>query len=306
MQNIYESVGANKRKSLLVIAFFAVFIFLSVYIIGQAMIVYAGYEPGGLGFIGLLMIISGITTFISYHFSDKIVLGISGARPADRKRDFDFYTVAENLSIGAGLPKPKLYVIEDSATNAFATGRDPDNAVVCATRGLLDKLNRTQLEGVIAHELTHIRNYDVRLMSIVSVMVGTLALLADMMLRMRWTGRKSNSGGIGAIFMLVGLIFAILSPIIASMIKLAISRRREYLADAGSVALTKQPKGLIEALTLISNDPEALEAANNATAHLYISNPFKKGSKQAGRKFSNIFNTHPPIENRIKALKSMM
>ena len=305
MDNIYEAQSANKRKSLLVIAFFAVFIFLSVYIIAQAMVVYLGFEPGGLGFIGLLMIVSGVTTFISYYFSDKIVLGISGARPADRKRDFDFYTVAENLSIGAGLPKPKLYVIEDSAPNAFATGRDPEHAVVCATRGLLDKLNRTQLEGVLAHELTHIRNYDMRLMSVVAVMVGTLALLANMMLRVRFTGRR-GSGGAGSIFMLLGIIFALLSPVIAGMIKMAISRRREFLADTGSVALTKQPKGLIEALGIISKDPEALEAANNATAHLYISNPFKKGAKQVGSKFSNLFNTHPPMEKRIRALQKML
>lgn len=304
MDNIYEAQSANKRKSLLVIAFFAVFIFLSIYIIGQAMFVYMGYEPGGLGFVGLLMIASGIITFVSYYFSDRIVLGISGARPADRKRDFDFYTVAENLSIGAGIPRPKLYVIDDSAPNAFATGRDPEHAVVCATRGLLDKLSRTQLEGVIAHELSHIRNYDIRLMSVVSVMVGLLALLADVMLRVRFTGRK-DSGKAGAIFLLIGLIFALLSPVIAGMIKMAISRRREFLADTGSVALTKQPQGLIEALGIISKDPEALEAANNATAHLYISNPFKKGAKQVGSKFSNLFNTHPPVEDRIRALKKM-
>jgi heat shock protein HtpX len=236
-------------------------------------------------------------------------LGISGARPADRKRDFDFFTVAENIAIGEGLPKPKLYVIPDPSPNAFATGRDPEHAAICATSGLLEKLDRTELEGVVAHEMTHVKNFDTRLMAVVSVMVGLVALLGDWFTRsMIWGGRRrsDDEGGVGTIFLVLGIIFAILSPIIGTLIQLAISRRREYMADAGSVEITRQPQGLISALEKISADPIPLTHANKATAHLYISNPFKKsGHGQAGW-FANLFNTHPPIPDRINALKAMM
>ncbi len=307
MQNIYEAAAANKRKSAIIIVLFVVFVTLAIYIISQAFAVYMGFEPGGLGFAGIALIISGLISFGSYYYSDKIVLRISGARPADRKKDFRFFTVAENLAIAAGIPKPKLFVIDDTATNAFATGRDPDNAVVCATTGLLDKLDRTELEGVIAHELSHIRNYDVRLMSIVAVMVGMVALLGDFFLRTGFRGgrRDRKSGQLGAIILILGVIFAILSPIIAQMIQLAISRRREFFADASSVAITRQPSGLISALKKISKDREPLEAANKATAHLYIINPFKDKVKSGARWFASLFNTHPPVEERIKALQSM-
>lgn len=309
MINIYESVSQNKRKSALVVVGFFLFIALSLYFVANAIGVYMGYNPGGLGYLGIALIISGVTSFVSYYFSDKIILGISGARPADRKKDFDFYTVAENLCIATGIPKPKLYVIEDSAPNAFATGRNPENAVICVTRGLLEKLNRTELEGVIAHEISHIRNYDILLMSVVSVLVGSVALLSDWFFRMRFIGgRKSkNEGNLGAVFMIIGIIFAILSPIIANLIKLAISRRREFLADAGSVSITKQPQGLISALTKISLDREPLEVANKATAHLYIEDPFRgKADKRGISKFAGMFNTHPPVEKRLRALKNML
>lgn len=258
--------------------------------------------------MGIALIVSGVSSFISYYYSDKIVLSISHARPADRKHDFLFYTVAENLAIGAGLPKPKLYVIDDSAPNAFATGRDPEHAVICATTGLLDKLNRTELEGVVAHEMTHVRNYDIRLMSVVAVMVGLVALLGDWFMRMMWwggRGRNRDNDNTGTIFLVLGIVFAILSPIIATLIQLAISRRREFMADAGSVEETRQPQGLISALEKISSDTEPLEAANRATAHLYIVNPLKgKGHGSVGW-FANLFNTHPPISERIKALQKM-
>lgn len=179
MVNVYEAQASNKIKSAIIVAGFVMFVALAVYVLLSAFSAYMGYEPGGLGIVGLAFIVSGLTSLVSYYFSDKIVLSISNARPADRKRDFDFYTVAENLAIGAGLPKPRLYVIEDSAPNAFATGRDPKHAVICATTGLLQKLTRTELEGVIGHEFTHIRNYDVRLASVVAVMVGIIALLGD-------------------------------------------------------------------------------------------------------------------------------
>ncbi|OGM12158.1 zinc metalloprotease HtpX [Candidatus Woesebacteria bacterium RBG_16_36_11] len=309
MINIYESVSANKRKSAIIIVFFVIFVALAIYFISQAFAMYLGYQPGGLGIVGLSLIISGLMSLVGYYYSDKIVLTISGARLASRTKDFEFYTVAENLSIASGLPKPKLYVIEDSAPNAFATGRDPEHAVICATTGLLQKLDRTELEGVIGHELSHIKNYDSRLMSVVAVLVGTVALLGDWLIRIRWLGGRDNSdregNQLGVIMLIVGIIFAILSPIVAQLIQLAISRRREFLADSGSVNLTRQPSGLISALQKISSDTEPLEAANKATAHLYIVNPFKGKTKSAVSTFSNLFNTHPPVEDRIKALRQM-
>lgn len=311
MQNIYEVQSANKLKSLVIVVCFALFVSLAIYIMSQAIGIYMGYEPGGLGYVGLALIISGISTFGSYWFSDKIVLGISGARVAKPREDKLFTSVSENLCIGAGLPKPKLYVIEDSAPNAFATGRDPKHAVVCATTGLLSKLNRTELEGVISHELTHIKNYDIRLLSLVSVMVGLVALLADWFLRMSYFGRGGRdreNNQFGAILLVLGIIFAILSPIIAQLIQLAITRRREFMADAGGVQITRQPQGLISALNKISQDIEPLEAANKATAHLYIVSPFRAHNPEQSRRvdwFSSMFNTHPPISERISALQKM-
>jgi len=308
MINIYEAVAINKRKSAIIVFLFAIFIAVATYFLASAFGIYMGYEPGGLGIVGVALIVSGLMSFTGYFYSDKIVLGISGAKEANRNEHFNFYTTAENLAIAAGLPKPKLYVIEDSATNAFATGRDPEHAVVCATTGLLDKLTKTELEGVIAHELSHIKNYDIRLMSIVSVLVGSIALLADLFLRISFRARGGKSregrGQLSIIIMILGLVFAILSPIIANLIKLAISRRREFFADAASISLTRQPSGLISALKKISSDKEALEVANKATAHLYISNPFKKKHGAVG-KMAGLFNTHPPIAERVKALQRM-
>lgn len=309
MKNIYEVQTANKIKSALIVVFFLLFSFVAVYVLTNAFGYYMGYQPGGFGYTGMAFIISGISSFVSYYFSDRIVLSISGARKANPQEDKMFTQVAENLCIGAGIPKPNLYVIEDSAPNAFATGRDPEHAVVCVTTGLLAKLNRTELEGVIAHELTHIKNYDIRLMSVVSVMVGLIALLGDWFMRSMWFGgrRRNNedNGSLGAIFMVLGIIFAILSPIIATLIQLAISRRREFMADAGGIGITRQPQGLISALKKISSDHEPLEAANKATAHMYIANPFKDKTNSAVSTFANLFNTHPPITERIKILETM-
>ncbi len=307
MQNIYEVQTANKIKSTIVIVLFAVFAFVVIYILTQAMGIFMGYEPGGFGYLGLAFIFSGISTFISYYYSDRIVLGISGARPANKLEDKFLQGVVENVCLGAGIDKPAIYVIEDSAPNAFATGRDPKHAVICVTTGILAKLSRTELEGVIAHEISHIKNYDVRLMSLVSVMVGLIALLADWFLRMSFwgRGRDRDKGGIEAVILVLGIVFAILSPIIGQLIQLSISRRREFMADAGSVAITRQPQGLIAALEKISSDHEPLEAANKATAHLYIANPFKDKTKSAVGWFSGLFNTHPPIEERLNQLKKM-
>lgn len=309
MNNIYEVQSANKIKSTIIVALFVAFVFVATYILANAFAYYWGYQLGGFGYVGIALVISGISSFFGYYYSDKIVLGISGARLANRKSDFLFYTVAENLAIGAGVPKPKLYVIDDPATNAFATGRDPKHAVICATTGLLSKLNRTELEGVVAHEMTHVRNYDTRLMSVVAVMVGLVALLGDWFMRMMWFGgrRRDNreGGDLGEILIFIGIIFAILSPIIATLIQLAISRRREFMADAGSVEETRQPQGLIDALEKISNDPAPLHSANKATAHLFIINPLKEKGHGSIGWFANLFNTHPPIQERIKALQNM-
>ncbi len=308
MINIYEAIDANKRKSVIVIVAFILFVTLAVYILSQAFSAQVGYQTGGLGFVGMALIISGLMSLGSYYFSDKIVLTISGARPANRKKDFNFYTVVENLSMAAGIPKPKLYVIDDTAPNAFATGRDPDHAVICATRGLLDKLGRTELEGVVAHELSHIRHYDIRLAGIVAVLVGLIALLGDWFLRFSWRSKRSSdrrTSQLDALFLLLGFLFAILAPIIAKLIQLAISRRREFMADAGAISITRQPQGLISALAKISKDKEPLEVANKATAHFYIVNPFKGKAHGALNKFSSLFNTHPPVAERIKTLKEM-
>ncbi|MGA3292001.1 MAG: M48 family metallopeptidase [Candidatus Microgenomates bacterium] len=284
------------------------FVFLVVYIIASALGYYWGYQPGGFGLVGIALIVSGISSFFSYYYSDKIILGISGARRATPQEDRLFTQVVENLCIGAGLPKPTLYVIDDPSPNAFATGRDPKHAVICATSGLLDKLNRSELEGVFGHELTHVKNFDTRLMAVVAVMVGLIALLGDWFLRSMWfTGGRSRDreGNTGAIFLVLGIIFAILSPIIGTLIQLAISRRREFMADAGSVEITRQPQDLISALEKISDDPQPMKNANKATAHLYIENPFKKKGQGNVGWFSGLFDTHPPISERIKALQKM-
>lgn len=297
----YQLVASNKRKSVLVMTFFVAFIAVAAYIMALGF----GY---GLDIVGVALIASGLMSFASYWYSDKIILGMSGAVEANRTDHFDFYTVAENLASSRRLPPPKLYVIKDAALNAFATGRDPEHAVICVTSGLLAKLNRSELEGVVAHELAHVENYDIRLMSVVTILVGFVALLADWFLRMSYFGggRKSekNEGQLGAILFALGLALAVLSPIIAQLIQLAISRKREFLADASSVAMTKNPSGLANALRKIAHDREPLEAANKATAHLYISDPLKNRHDAIGW-FAGLFQTHPPVKDRLAALQSM-
>ncbi len=297
--NIYSQINSNKLKTWVIISLFIAFITTVVYVYGKSL----GY---GLSYAGIALIISGVMSFISYYYSDKIILGMSGAKLIKKSDNPELFRVVENLCIGAGLPMPKIYVIDDSAPNAFATGRDPKHAIVCVTTGILDKLNKTELEGVIAHELSHIKNFDIRVMSVVTILVGLVALLADMFMRSMWYGgsRKSReSNNSQSIFLFIGIILAILSPLIATIIQLAISRKREFLADASGALLTRYPEGLASALAKIAKDKEPLEAANNATAHLYIENPFK--GKISGSWFANLFNTHPPIEERIKILRSM-
>ncbi len=302
MLNVYEQIDANKRKSAIIMVLFVVFIVTVAYVFSEVL----GFGLSGTGFA---LIIAGLMSFFGYWYSDKIITTISGARLANRQKDFLFYTTVENLCLAAQIPKPKLYVIDDTAPNAFAAGRDPKHSIVCATTGLLQKLNRTQLEGVIGHELSHIKNYDTRLMSLVTVLVGMVTLMADWFLRsMYWGGgrkREKGAGQLQAILFVVGIILALLSPFIAQLIRLAISRRREFFADASSVKLTRQPEGLAQALEIISKDKEPLEAANKATAHLYIANPLKNVHQGIGW-FAGLFNTHPPVTERIKTLKSMM
>lgn len=306
MTNVYESVDSNKRKSWIIIAGFIVFVLVSSVLIAKGLAAYYGYQSSGLELTGFALIISGVMSFISYYASDSIILGISGARHADKRRDFLFFTVTENLSLAAGIPIPKLYVIDDTALNAFATGRDPAHASICTTTGLLAKLNRTELEGVIGHELSHVVNYDTRLMSVVTILIGLITLLGDWLLRSTFYSRSNNdeNKNSGGIFIILGLLMAILSPIIAQLIQLAISRRREFLADASSVKLTRQPSGLVSALKKLGADQEPLEVANKATAHLYIVNPFK-GVHGHLDWLSGLFNTHPPLADRIKVLEQM-
>lgn len=248
----------------------------------------------------LAIIFSLFMNFFSYWYSDKIVLSISGARPADKAAFWDLYTVTENLSITAGIPMPKLYVIPDAAPNAFATGRNAEHAAVAVTTGLLERLNRTELEGVIAHELSHIKNRDILLSTVVVVLVGFISILADMFLRgMMFGGGRDNDNKGAGILIVVGLVLAILSPIAVTLIQLAISRKREFVADASGVLLTRYPDGLASALQKIASYPGELKSAHKVTAHLYISNPFR------GKGLTKLFMTHPPVEERIAALMGM-
>ncbi|RJQ38930.1 zinc metalloprotease HtpX [Candidatus Microgenomates bacterium] len=298
--NIYSQISSNKLKTWLIIGLFITFITTLFY-------VYAKASGIGLSFVGFALIISGLMSLGSYYYSDKIILGMSGAKQIKKEDNPQLFRIVENLSIGNGVPMPKVYIIEDSAPNAFATGRDPKHAVVCVTTGILGKLNKVELEGVIAHEISHVKNYDIRLMAVVTILVGLVALLADFFTRSLWFGggrkdRDENNNS-SSVFLIVGIVLAIISPIIATLIQLAVSRKRELLADASAALLTRYPEGLASALEKISKDKEPLEAANNATAHLYIVNPFK--GKDIGNWFAGLFNTHPPIEERIKLLRSM-
>lgn len=297
---MYEQISRNKWKSFFLILFFLGFIFLLTWIFE---------ELTGFGRYGLILAvaIALAMTIGSYYASDKVVLAISRAKPVKKEEYPYLYNVVEGLAIAAGLPQPRCYIIDDTAPNAFASGRNPKNSVIVVTKGLLEKLNRVELEGVIGHEMAHIKNYDVLVQTLAVVMVGVVALLSDWILRSflwgggRRKGKSKGGGGGAAIFIVIGLVLAILSPLIAQLIRLAISRRREFLADANGALLTRYPPGLASALRKLAADKEPLEAANKATAHLYIINPLKdiKGKVNA------LFSTHPPIEERIAALEKM-
>lgn len=298
MATLYTNQSSNIRKTwVLMVGFFAVIVALGWFLS------YYYQSPGILYFAVLFSIFSNVG---SYWFSDKIVLAMTRAKPAGETEFHDLHNIVENLAITAGLPKPRIFVIDDPAPNAFATGRNKEHAAVAVTTGLLRMLNRTELEGVIAHELSHIGNRDILLSTIVSVLAGLIVLASDFFLRSRlWgfgggRGRDREGGGqAGAILMIIGVVFVILSPIIATLIQLAISRKREFLADASGALLTRYPEGLASALRKISGYGAPMQYASNATAHLFISNPF--GAK-AFSGVAKLFMTHPPIEERIGAL----
>ncbi len=298
----YENISKNKRESWFLIGVFLIIISLLGWAFslrfGDARILYFA-----VGF-------SIFSSFVSYYFSDSITLAISGATEVDRRANPELYRLVENLCIAGGLPTPKIYIIDDTAPNAFATGRDPKHAVVCFTTGILQKLEKPELEGVVAHELSHIGNYDIRVMTLVVVLVGTITLLADWFMRASFFGGRRRSsdregGQLGALLAVLSIILVILSPIIATLIKLAVSRKREFLADASGALLTRYPEGLARALEKISKDTEPLEAANKATAHMYIINPLKDDGHGSVSWFAGLFNTHPPIEERVKRLREM-
>ncbi|MFZ1549486.1 MAG: M48 family metallopeptidase [Microgenomates group bacterium] len=296
---IYSQILNNKVKSFVLVAFFMVFFVFVFYILGKSM----GSSNQYLVFGLLFSVFSG---FGSYFYSDKLVLMTTGAKPALKKDYFDLYTVAENVSIAAGLPTPRLYVIQSEAMNAFATGRDPKHAVVAATTGILKVLSRSELEAVIAHELGHVKNYDILFSSIVSVLVGTLVLVTDWLQRsFFWFGIRSddNDRSLGPVQLAMFLLTIIVAPIVATLIQLAVSRKREYLADATGALITRNPDALANALIKISSSPIPLKTASGANAHLFITNPFKK--KGGVSKFASLFSTHPPVEDRVRILREM-
>ena len=292
--NLYAERTANIRRTwALVLGFLVV-----VIAIGYAV----SWYYGNPFILFVAVVIALATNFYAYWASDKLVLSLNHARPATREEFFDFYTVTENLAITAGLPKPKLYVIDDPAPNAFATGRDEKHAVVCATTGLLAMMTRPELEGVIGHELSHIKNRDMLLMTIAVVLAGFVAIIANIFLRISfWGGGRRDSNG-NAVLMIVAVVGIVLAPLAAKLIELAVSRRREYLADASGVLLTRYPEGLASALQKIGGYTAPMQSANLATAHLFIGDPF--GAKSGGSSgwIERMFSTHPPIQERIQAL----
>ena len=296
---MFETSKKNKLESGIIIGIFILVITLIVYYICHAL------RLGTMSIV-IALIFSIGSAWASYYYSDKIVLSLNKARPATKEEDQKLVNILDSLMVASGLPsKPRLYVVDDAQPNAFATGRNPENSVICVTTGLLEKLDYYELEGVIAHEMSHIKNYDIRLSCVVSVMVGFIVMLADLFSRtLFWGGmrdRDSDNKGNG-ILMLIGLVFLILSPIFGSLMQLALSRKREFLADSTAVEFTRNPDGLISALEKLENDPNQLETANDATANMYIVNPFKKNSK---KKSSNIWSTHPSTADRIEALRNL-
>ena len=300
---MFESSKKNKLESGVIIGIFILVITLIVYYICNAL------DLGSLSIV-IALIFSVASAWGSYYYSDKIVLASCRARPATKEEDQKLVNILDALMVTSGLPcKPRLYVVEDAQPNAFATGRNPENAVICVTTGLLEKLDYYELEGVIAHEMSHIKNYDIRLNCIVSVMVGFIVMLSDTVSRLLfWSSfdnDRDNDNKANGFLMIIGLVCLILSPIFGSLMQLALSRKREFLADSTAVEFTRNPDGLISALQKLENDPNQLETANSATANMYIVNPFKKNTAEGKRKSSSLWSTHPSTEDRIEALRNL-
>ena len=293
---VYNQADSNIRKTYFLISLF----FILVIALGWLF----SYVFDNQAILFIAVGISFFQSIISYWYSDKIVLAITKAREVSEAEFPEPYHLLENLTIASGLPMPKFYFLDEAQPNAFATGRDPNHAAIVVTRGLVEKLDKAELEGVLAHELSHIGNRDSLLMTVVVILAGLISIMANLFLRVGFRRRRSdNEGQLGAILMVFGVVSAILAPLAASLIQLAISRKREFLADASGVLLTRYPDGLIQALEKISSDRSPMKVANTATAHLYIANPFKGG--QATSWFTKLFMTHPPIEERIKALREV-
>lgn len=306
---MYEQIARNKRDSILLMSLVILILLALGYVIGRA---YWGTNGAGLGLLGLFGVVAIVWSVISYFAGAGMALAVSGARPVAHEQEPQLWNVVEEMSVAGGLPMPRVYVIESDAANAFATGRDPKHAAVAVTRGLLKRLNREELQGVVAHEMSHVRNYDIRFATLVGVMVGMIALIADFFLRSafwggmmgggRRRGGDNQGGGAAAFFFLIALALAVVAPFFAYLVQFAISRRREYLADASGVELTRNPAGLASALEKIAADTVPLQTANRATAHLFIANPLK-GRKDRQR--AGLFDTHPPIQQRIRILRAM-
>ena len=296
---ILKAVRNNKIESYAIILGFLFIVTLVVYFVCYFMDL-------GVYSIIIALAFSSISCIISYYNCDKMVLAMNGARPANEEQDRLLSSILDGLCIASGLPKPKLYIIDDPSPNAFATGRNPQNAVVCVTTGLLEKMDYYELEGVVAHELSHIKNYDIRLSAVVSVMVGFIVMLADFVSRALFWGRgRDNDNKGNPILMIIGLICLILAPIFGQLMQLALSRRREYLADASAVELTRNPDGLISALQKLDADPNELKTANNSTAHMYIVSPFKANARDGKKRKTSLFSTHPSIQDRIEAIRNL-
>ena len=300
MSTLYNQADSNIRKTYLLIGVFLVFIillgWLFSFILDNSLILY------------IAVIFSFLMSFSSYWYSDKMVLALTGAKLIEKQDNPELYRLVENLCIASGLPLPKIYILPENQPNAFATGRNEKHAVIAVTAGLLERLERTELEGVIAHELSHIKNKDMLLQTVAVMLAGSIALVSNWFLRMTFwggmgKGRRDSKNSNNALFLVLGLAAAVLAPIAASLIKLAISRKREFLADASGALLTRYPNGLVRALEKISQDPTPMRKASNSNAHLFITSPFK--GEQSQNWFTKLFLTHPPIQARIKALQDM-
>lgn len=306
-ETFYQQIAQNKRRSILLVVILVAILGALGYVTG---ILFTEDPAGAFIFVPFAMLLAGGLAALAYFSGDSMVLGVSGARQVTEKEQPQLVNVVRELSIAANVPMPRVFIIDDSAPNAFATGRDPEHASVAVTTGLLDKLDREELQGVLGHELAHVQNYDIRFSLLVGVLVGSVALLSDMIARFAFYGSmrggsrrggSSSGGGAAVILLVLGLLVAILAPLFARLVQMAVNRQREYLADASSVELTRNPYGLERALAKIAADREPLEVANRATQHLYIVNPIKKLEANA----SGLFSTHPPVVERVNRLRRM-